>query len=432
MNTTGLSFDNIPALKIPLGFFITAPVFGILAGLMLLIYPDAIQSRWHPAMLSVVHLLTLGFAGHVMLGALCQVLPVISSEPLPLTSLQALTVRIGLGGGVLALSLFFVTHKPLLAAFAGVFLISALFLFGYQLLKALIRIRPAGNSITTIRFAVLALIITIVSGAMLLGLRGWPGSAAAPWFTTDQHAIWGTMGWAMLLVIGVSFQVIPMFHVAPDFPAKLQRWLAPTLFLSLLLSQALLRGSAEIVATVVLKTTILLYCFLALGTIHQRKRKLTDYTVRFWCLGLGCIAASLLLALLDQFLPLLLPQLIPQLAPKLAATHMTIAVLFGFGGLISIMVGMLQKIVPFLIYLHLQRSCLAQPEKILTIPNMRQLLPTQRSRRQWQLHLASLCGLLAALWLPLAVYPAAILVLLNFGWLGYAIWMANRSYLASR
>lgn len=428
MNTNGLSFDNIPALKIPLGFFITAPLFGILAGLLLLVYPDALQSRWHPTMLAIVHLLTLGFAGHVMLGALCQVLPVISTEPLPLTPSQALIVRTGVGGGTLAIALFFVTDKPLLAALAGTALISALVLFGYQLLKALILIRPAGSSIVTIRFAALALLVTLVSGAMLLGLRGWPENAMSPWFTTDQHATWGTMGWAMLLIMGVSFQVIPMFHVAPDFPVLLQKWLPPALFIALLLSQSLLLGNVQVVATLMLKLTIVAYCFLAMRTLGQRKRKLTDYTVRFWYLGLSCIATSLLLALSDQLLPMLLPEF----ARQLPATDITVAVLFGFGGLISIMIGMLQKIVPFLIYLHLQRSCLTQPEKILTIPNMRQLLPTQRSHRQWQLHLASLCGLLVALWWPLVVYPAAILVLLNFGWLGYVIWMANRSYLASR
>ncbi|MEH6649754.1 MAG: hypothetical protein V7707_06980 [Motiliproteus sp.] len=428
MNTAGLSFDNIPALKIPLGFFLTAPLFGILAGLLLLVYPEALMSRWHPAMLAIVHLLTLGFAGHVMLGALCQVLPVISAESSPLSIQQALTVRVGLGVGVLALSLFFITHTPLLAALAGVCLVLALVLFGYQLLKVLLRIRPAGNSITTIRFAALALLFTAVSGAMLLGLRAWPEHALLPWFTTDQHAIWGAMGWAVLLVIGVSFQVIPMFHVAPDFPAKIQKWLAPTLFISLLLSQTFLHGDTAVVATLILKITIVLYCVLALRTIGQRKRKLTDYTVRFWRLGLGCIAASLLLALSDPYLP----RLLPQSAIQLPTSDIILAILFGFGGLISIIIGMLQKIVPFLIYLHLQRSCLSKPEKILTIPNMRQLLPTHRSRRQWQLHLTSLCGLLVVPWWPLAVYPAAILLLMNFGWLGYSILMANRCYLASR
>ena len=83
MKMTGLSFDNIPPLWIPFRFFMTAPLFGIAAGLLLALSPDSWLSRWHPALLGFTHLLTLGFMAMVMLGALFQLMPVVSSQSIP-------------------------------------------------------------------------------------------------------------------------------------------------------------------------------------------------------------------------------------------------------------------------------------------------------------------------------------------------------------
>lgn len=66
-----LSFDQSPPLAAPLRFFLTAPLFAILAGLTLLASgPDALASRWTPAMLALTHLVAVGFMLQVMLGAL--------------------------------------------------------------------------------------------------------------------------------------------------------------------------------------------------------------------------------------------------------------------------------------------------------------------------------------------------------------------------
>ncbi len=426
MNTAGLSFDNIPALRIPFGFFRTAPLFGMLAALLLLIEPAALESRWHPVMLSIIHLLTLGFAGHIMLGALCQVLPVVSSQSVPLGVKQALGVRLGLGAGTLLLAAFFIWHLPVLAFGGLLLLISGLSLFVLPLATALVKIKPAGNTIITIRLAALCLLITLIAGVMLLWWRASPTTAPIPWLTTDQHAVWGSLGWAVLLVIGVSFQVIPMFHVAPDFPANIQRRLPAALLLLLLLGYGL--GTTGVVgpelallAALAIKATILLYCLVAALTLSRRKRKLVDYTVRFWQLGLGCIALSMLLTAGQSLHPGLANDV---LVERLAA------LLFGIGGIVSIIVGMLQKIVPFLIFLHLQRACLTHPERVLKLPNMKQLIPTLSSRRQWLLHLSALALLAVALWLPALTYLSALLLLADFGWLWWSLHKANRLYQA--
>ncbi|MEO1938389.1 MAG: hypothetical protein ABGW85_07125, partial [Sulfurimonas sp.] len=38
-------------------------------------------------------------------------------------------------------------------------------------------------------------------------------------FLANVHSVWGIFGFAGILLIGVAFQVLPMFYVAPSFKA---------------------------------------------------------------------------------------------------------------------------------------------------------------------------------------------------------------------
>ena len=76
MPVSGLLFEQAPPVSVPLRFLLTAPWFAVLAGALLAwAGPDALASRWTPALLGVTHLLTLGFMATAMVGALLQILP---------------------------------------------------------------------------------------------------------------------------------------------------------------------------------------------------------------------------------------------------------------------------------------------------------------------------------------------------------------------
>jgi hypothetical protein len=64
-----LSFDQAPPFPAPFRFFLTAPLFAMLAGLLMLWRgPDLFASRWTPSALAATHLITVGFMLQVMLG----------------------------------------------------------------------------------------------------------------------------------------------------------------------------------------------------------------------------------------------------------------------------------------------------------------------------------------------------------------------------
>lgn len=421
MRTDGLSFDHIPPLSAPMGFFLTAPLFGLVAAALLLLEPQSLQQRWQGSTLAITHLLSLGFGAHIMLGALYQVMPVVSSQPLPAAARLAVWVRALLSSGTLALVTAFLAQTPWLFGLAALTLSGAFILFLGSLSTALWRARPAGDTVRILRFAGFSLLIAVLLGLNQTLFHSLPLQLNYRPSLTELHLLWGPLGWICLLVIGVSLQVIPMFHVTPAFPRWVSRWLAPTMVVTLI--GASLDESLRAPSYALFGLTLAIYALAALRLLQQRKRKLVDYTVRLWQLSLS------------QLLLFALGLLLCGVGFDASDLGLPMALVFALGFTLSVIVGMLQKIVPFLIYLHLQRACLSQPLAISTLPNMKTILPTARAKTQWQLQLLCLALLYTGLLFNLLQSPSTLLVQLgalalgvNFGWLGWSVWRALGIY----
>ena len=419
MNLTGVSLDNAPPISTPLRFFLVAPIFGILAGILLIGYPELLTSRWLPATFAFTHLLTLGVGAMVMLGALFQVLPVVSNQAVPAAQIIAPWVHQGMVWGTLTLCIGFLTPEGWLVSLAGFLLTSSFVLFGGAFGIGLVRARPAGDTTVALRLAALSLVATLVLGVVQLSLRFWPEAGLYEVHQTQLHAFVGGFGWVLLLVMGVSFQVIPMFHVAPAFP----HWVRRPLPLVIFAANAAVLLAWDTMAAYALSLTMLatvLYAAAALKVLKARKRKLVDHTVRFWQLGLSQLIAAALVALGLAF---------TEGGTWLSQVELLLGLMFALGFVLSVMLGMLQKIVPFLIYLHLQRMAMANPQTMMVqIPHMRALIPTERLRWQYRLQLLLLPCVYLAPWTSLMGVVAGFLLVAAFGWLGYCLWGAWRRY----
>ena len=74
---SSLSFDQAPPISVPYRFFLAAPLFGVMAGILLAWSGgESLASRWTPESLALTHLLALGFMLQAMCGALLQFIPV--------------------------------------------------------------------------------------------------------------------------------------------------------------------------------------------------------------------------------------------------------------------------------------------------------------------------------------------------------------------
>jgi len=426
MRMSGLTLGSLPPISLPLRFFLTAPWFGILAALLLLFNgPGLWTSHWNPALIGLTHLIALGFVTMTMLGALYQLLPVLSGEQIPGGRLVARAVHLLLVTGVLCLSAGFVFGEYFLLGVAVVLLAMALVGFTVAIGSKLVTNIAGGDSIHAMRLAVVALVVTI--GLGFYRALGYLYPLASTWNLTMLHVSWALLGWILILIMGVSFQVIPMFQVTPDYPPWVSRFVPPLIFTCLLLLVFVQVPLVVNGLVIVLGAAVLVYAGFSLRLTGQRKRKLMDVSVRFWQLGLSC----LVLAVLLFWLTFLLPD-IAAAAQLSSRGMMLVAVLMIPGFACSIVMGMLQKIVPFLAFLHLQRHCAANIRAIRSLPNMHGFISPARSLWLLRIHAVALVALLSAVMYDPLTGIAGLALLLDFGWLAFLMINATRLYAGTR
>ncbi|MES2130610.1 MAG: hypothetical protein V4463_25335, partial [Pseudomonadota bacterium] len=356
-----------PPAALSLRLFATAPVFVMLAALVLLwAGPAALAQRWSPALLAATHLFALGALSMAMAAALWQLLPVVCGVALPCPQAGARCIHACLGSGAVLLAAAFLGGWPALFLPAAALLVLGLCCLLGCCLPALWRMPPTAPAqvVWAMRLALLALLAAVTLGATLAwGLaRGLPLPFPA---LTDTHVLWAGAGWVGMLTVAVSFQVVPMFQVTPLYPALPARSLAPLILCALLLQSALL-----------LALVFCAFAALTLRLLWQRKRA-PEATTWFWVLGL----ASLLAAAVSW---------------SLVRSPVLLGVLFLYGFAWSIVTGMLYKIVPFLLWHAWAMQGLDKPVARIGV-----LMPARQARLQLALHAAALLLLALA-----ALYPA--------------------------
>ncbi|HEY9145784.1 MAG TPA: hypothetical protein VIN36_03790 [Thiobacillus sp.] len=397
----GLSFEQAPPFSLPLRFFLTAPLFLLAAGGLLVLAPEALASRWTPQALALTHALTLGFLAMSMLGALMQMLPVVAGASLPAPRLVSWFSHVPLAAGTVALMTGFLMARPAAFALAIVLLGSS---FAVFLAAATLSLARAVSSVTVggMRLALGSLGITALLGLALALLRagGWTPPAVEA--AMAAHVAFGLLGWVLLLVIGVAYQVVPMFQITPPYPPRLSRRLAATLFALLLFhaSTPMLPGVVTRIVDAGLAGGILLFALATLRLQARRRRKLPDVTLDYWRLGMASLIACVVVWLVAQFRPAWADS---------DAYPLWLGVLFIGGFAVSVVSGMLYKIVPFLAWFHLQAQLQARAG---SIPTMKDMIAGRWTRWQFRLHFVACVLLIAATrWPHLAVAAGGVLAL---------------------
>ncbi|MDY0012876.1 MAG: hypothetical protein RBS40_08305 [Rhodocyclaceae bacterium] len=383
-----LSFEQAPPLHVPLRFFLTAPLFGVAAGVVLILQPDlALATRWTAATLAMVHLVAVGFLLNIMAGALFQLMPVAVGANLrgvvPVATLThgALVVL----PVALAAAFLWQWNGAVILAMGLAALLVVVFI--PVVLLSLLRTPAGGPTVKVLPWAVLGLGGTLVLGASLLAARqGW---LVAGWFSvTPVHVGWGLGVWALGLLAGVAYLVVPMFQLTPPYPPRFAASLGWGLAVVSLgggvspWREPLLGVALAILAGV--------FAALTLNLQRRRRRARLDMTFRMWRLAmvamLGGAVLTIAALLVDE--------------PRWAVT----AGLVIFAGvLLSATVGMLYKIVPFMIWLNLQ-------QRLGRGPNMMQIIPEAGQLRHYRLHCLMLALLLLAPWVEAFRIPAGGLV----------------------
>jgi hypothetical protein len=294
--------------------------------------------------LAAVHLLTLGMLAMTAIGAAFQLLPVATKQPMPAGRAMRLTSWLFIPGVlVLALGMGSRAVDPL--ALGAALALAGLLLFAGLVARNLWRVAGMGVVIAHAGAALVALLLAAALGFLL-------AADYQLFWSLDHgrlalaHFILGAFGFMGLLALGFSYVLVPMFALAPaPSPALGYGGLAAAV------AAIALGVAGALAARAPLLLAASLAGLLAAGLHFEALRRSLGRRVRKR-LGLAFILVRAAWACLPASL-VLAASIAAGAAPPNGATLLGLVVLFGW--LLTFVLGILQRIMPFLGSMHATR-----------------------------------------------------------------------------
>ena len=331
----------VTSVRLPAEHFAAAMLYLVMgaAGLIWIAPELSIGAYPSPRVAGVTHLFTLGWLTTTMFGALYQLLPVALGAPL-------LSVRVahasfwtfapgaGLFAAGVATSTTSLHHAGIALVAIGIVL--AVGNIAASLPRAKSRDETWWAAATALGF----LGSTLVLGVVLLHNlhTGFLAESRVRVLATHLHI--ALVGWALMMMVGVSHRLLPMFLLSHGGDT---RWTKRSLGLLgggvvlLAVGLTLRRPWATWGAVALLEAGVGCFAWQALSFHRARVRRRIDVGMRFAGTGLGFLVASALIGA---------AVLLRGVAhPRLATAYVLVGLL---GGIILYVVGFFYKIVPLL------------------------------------------------------------------------------------
>ncbi|WP_324172352.1 hypothetical protein [Sulfurimonas sp.] len=403
MELNGLSIDQAPPISAPVRFYLTAPLFAILAGFFIF-FSDAsiLSSRYSIDSIIITHTLTIGFLSFIMLGSLTQMLPVLAGVVIPKVDKVSKIAHIFLVIGLISMIFGLLRENASANILAMILLGSGFTMMITVIAMAVTKVKNFNATVKAMSVSLVFATLTILMGVFLLFTYVNNDVAQYRNMIANVHSVWGVFGFGGILIIGVTFQVLPMFYVAPKFKQFCKKkvvWL-----ISFGLTLWLLTSIFYEPLTILGKTWISIF-FWAFATtvwlkLTRRKRPIVDVTVWYWRSASILLTIGAFIWIFDEYF-------------RHEYIVMVAIILGGF--ILSIMMGMLYKILPFLVWFHLNAM------GYMTIPTMNEMINKKLAKIQFILYIGSLVGFIFAFYMPELLKIAALSFIVSMMILQYNV-----------
>jgi hypothetical protein len=336
---------HAPQVALPLGFILTG-IVSLLAGAAWLVARPILLTGYHysPEVVAVTHLFVLGWICSVVMGAMYQLVPVALETRLHSERLARWHFVLHVAGFLGMVAMLRVWNVKQIGHFGSVVAFGA-GLFIYNLARTLARI-PRWNVVAAGIAAALGwLAVTILAGLYLTAAKCWSFSPFEPLAQMHAHAHLGGLGFFVLLLVAVSLKLVPMFAISELQSARRAGWSLALLNLGMAgtFVTILLSSRWKWLFALVVMAGLALYGWELATILRARKRTRLDWGMRQFLTAVAMLApvSALGMALAWHGLP----------ATTLTAQLETVYGFLAFLGVVSFaMLGMLYKIVPFLVW----------------------------------------------------------------------------------
>src|SRR5690554_1506377 len=351
--------NNAPSAKSVIPFFVLSAFSWLFALIFIGFHPNSVLTKvfFNEVMLSITHILMLGFVTSVIFGALFQLLPVIFlqktySERL----LKIIFCLLVIGTIGLCFSFYFDSNGQGLTGF-GTILNLAVILFIINVWKTIGKSIENNVAKLYIKTSVVWLALTTIAG-LLLAINFWvPFLPFAHLELLKLHAHFGVIGWFIFLIIGVSSVLIPMFLLVHNLDKR------PLYFSYTFLLICLLLGGISKLTNL----PVLMYISYGIGSIgfiyylnfiyviyKLRPRKHLDYGLKktmiaFPSLGLVIISAILFIS---GF----------KITIDLSAFYIIVLII---GFVATLILGQFYKTLPFIVWMKIYKPFVGKEKTLL-------------------------------------------------------------------
>lgn len=369
---TGPATAFAPSVTLPLRFVVTGVLALLGAVGLLAVRPDILAAyHYNQYTVAATHLWVLGFLGAVAMGAMYQLVPVALETRLHSERLAAWHFVLHLVGVAGMVWMFWRWDLKQVGHF-GSALAAGVALFLYNLGRTL-RTVPRWNVVASGITAALGWLgATVLAGLALAAAKCSydsletlpPGhwlrlplialQATANWLgrfdplgVMHAHAHLGGVGFFLLLIVAVSFKLLPMFALSELQSPR--RAGAALMLLNLGLAGLVVtmtaRSRLQLAAGGVIAAGLVLYGLEVRAILRARRRRVLDWGLRHFLGALGVLVPTALLGLTLAW-------------PGLPATVLTtqLETVYGWLGLVGVVsltvLGFLYKIVPFQVWYH--------------------------------------------------------------------------------
>jgi hypothetical protein len=355
---------------LPLCFVLTG-LLSLCGGVVWLVARPGLLAAYHynQYVIAVTHLWVLGWICSVVMGAMYQLVPValetkLYSERLALWQFAVHCV------GFIGMVWMFQTWNMKQVGHFGSVLAIGVGLFVYNLVQTLRRVPKWNVTATAVAAALGWISLAICAGLsiatakclndfdsgsaaaasvapLLVGLRSLAAFMARfdPISAMHAHAHLGALGCFTMLIVGVSYKLIPMFTLS-EVQSR-TRAAVSVILLNIGLAGSfvaiLLRSPWKLAFAFLLVIALGLYGWELVAILRRRKRRALDWGIKYFLTAVALLVPLSILAIVLSWLGLPLNQLTGQLEN-----------LYGFLGFVGVIsfaiIGMLYKIIPFLVW----------------------------------------------------------------------------------
>jgi hypothetical protein len=327
--------------------------FLFLTVLMFLSAESFIGHYFNPKLLAITHIATLGWGSMLIFGALYQFLPVILISDLYSPFLAKCSfVFFVIGISILVYSFWTFSVGPPIQMGAGILFIAAT-LFTYNIIATFKQAKEANLQADFIAASCIWFWLTVLIGMLMAFNFTHPFLPKEHLYYLKIHAHIGIVGWFLLLIIGVSSRLVPMFLLSSSVNnsrLKYSYYIINGALIGFLIDSFLFNGvSRGLIYFILVIIGLGFYLSFLFLVYKKRARKILDFGMKQSMIAFVVIGIPVIMGLLIN-------------SGLISDTGLLLQMILVYGvsiflGFISLLIlGKTFKTLPFIVWLKLNKS----------------------------------------------------------------------------